>query len=152
LPIANLYIDTVTMSTINELQHEIIEDFSMFEDWMGKYEHLIEFGRSLAPLDEKYKTEEYEVKGCQAKVWLNTEIVDEKLVFEADSDAIITKGIIGLLVHVLSNHEIDEILETDLYFIDEIGLREHLSPTRSNGLASMIKQMKLFALGYKAKA
>ena len=140
------------MNTINELQAEIIEDFSIFEDWMGKYEHLIEFGRSLSLLDDKYKTEEYEVKGCQAKVWLHTEIVDVKLVFEADSDAIITKGIIGLLVHVLSNHDVDEIIETDLYFVKEIGLIEHLSPTRSNGLASMIKQMKIYALGYKAKA
>ena len=119
---------------------------------MGKYEHLIEFGKALAPLDEQYKTEEYEVKGCQAKVWLHTEVIDGKLIFEADSDAIITKGIIGLLVHVLSNHDVDEILETDLYFIKEIGLTEHLSPTRSNGLVSMIKQMKIYALGYKAKA
>jgi len=140
------------MASIKELQEEIIEDFSIFEDWMGKYEHLIEFGRALSPLDEQYKTEEHEVKGCQAKVWLHTEIIDGKLIFEADSDAIITKGIIGLLVHVLSNHDVDEILETDLYFIKEIGLTEHLSPTRSNGLVSMIKQMKIYALGYKAKA
>lgn len=139
------------MHTINELQEEIIEDFSMFEDWMGKYEHLIEFGKSLSPLDEQYKTEEYEIRGCQAKVWLHTEIVDGKLVFEADSDAIITKGIIGLLVHVLSGHNVNEILDTDLYFIDKIGIREHLSPTRSNGLVSMIKQMKIYALAYKAK-
>ena len=101
-----------TMASIDALQKEIIEDFSMFEDWMGKYEHLIEFGKSLSPLDDQYKTEDYEVKGCQAKVWLHTEIVDGKLVFEADSDAIITKGIIGLLVHVLSDHEVDEILDT----------------------------------------
>ena len=141
-----------TMASIDALQKEIIEDFSMFEDWMGKYEHLIEFGKSLSPLDDQYKTEDYEVRGCQAKVWLHTEIVDEKLVFEADSDAIITKGIIGLLVHVLSDHEVDEILDTNLYFIDEIGIKEHLSPTRSNGLVSMIKQMKIYALGYKAKA
>jgi len=140
------------MASIKELQQEVIEDFSVFDDWMGKYEHLIEFGKSLSPLDDQYKTEEYEVKGCQAKVWLNTQIVDGKLIFQADSNAIITKGIIGLLVYVLSNHDVDEILETDLYFIDEIGLKEHLSPTRSNGLVSMIKQMKLFALGYKAKA
>ena len=140
------------MASIKELQDEIIEDFSMFEDWMGKYEHLIEFGKSLTELNEQYKNEEHEVKGCQAKVWLHTEIQDGKLIFEADSDAIITKGIIGLLVHVLSNHDVDEILDTDLYFIDEIGLKEHLSPTRSNGLVSMIKQMKLYALAYKAKA
>ena len=140
------------MASIKELQDEIIEDFSMFEDWMGKYEYLIDFGKSLSLLDEQYKTEDYEVKGCQAKVWLHTEIVDGRLVFEADSDAIITKGIIGLLVHVLSDHPVDEIIDTELYFIDKIGLKEHLSPTRSNGLVSMIKQMKLYALGYKAKA
>ena len=140
------------MASIIELQEEIIEDFEIFEDWMGKYEHLIEFGKSLAPLDEQYKTEDYEVKGCQAKVWLHTEVVDGNLIFKADSDAIITKGIIGLLVHVLSNHPIDEILATDLYFIDRIGLKEHLSPTRSNGLVSMIKQMKIYALGHQAKA
>ena len=139
------------MASIKELQEEIIEDFSVFEDWMGKYEYLIDFGKSLEPLEEQYKTEEHEVKGCQAKVWLHTEIVDGKLIFEADSDAIITKGIIGLLVHVLSNHDVDEIINTDLYFINEIGLTEHLSPTRSNGLVSMIKQMKIYALGYKAK-
>lgn len=140
------------MASIKELQDEIIEDFSIFEDWMGKYEHLIEFGKSLTILDEQYKNEEHEVKGCQAKVWLHTEIIDGKLIFEADSDAIITKGIIGLLVYVLSNHDVDEILESDLYFIDDIGLKEHLSPTRSNGLVSMIKQMKLYALAYKGKA
>lgn len=140
------------MASIKELQDEIIDDFAMFDDWMGKYEHLIEFGKSLSLLDDQYKNEEHEVKGCQAKVWLHTEIIDGKLIFEADSDAIITKGIIGLLVHVLSNHPIDEILESDLYFIDDIGLKEHLSPTRSNGLVSMIKQMKLYAVAYKAKA
>ncbi|MBL4752138.1 MAG: SufE family protein [Flavobacteriales bacterium] len=140
------------MSSIKELQEEIIDEFSMFEDWMGKYEHLIEYGKSLSLLDDKFKTEEYEVRGCQAKVWLHTQITEGKLIFEADSDAIITKGIIGLLVYVLSNHDVDEILETELYFINEIGLREHLSPTRSNGLVSMIKQMKIYALGYKAKA
>lgn len=140
------------MASIDALQKEIIEDFSMFEDWMGKYEHLIEFGKSLSPLDEQYKTQEYEVKGCQAKVWLHTEFEDGKLIFAADSDAIITKGIIGLLVHVLSDHDVDEVLNTDLYFIDEIGIKEHLSPTRSNGLVAMIKQMKIYALGYKAKS
>ena len=140
------------MASIKELQEEVIEDFDMFEDWMGKYEHLIEFGKSLAPLDDKYKTEDYEVKGCQAKVWLHTEVEDGNLIFEADSDAIITKGIIGLLVYVLSNHPMNEIVETDLYFIDRIGLKEHLSPTRSNGLVSMIKQMKIYALGHQAKA
>lgn len=139
------------MASIKELQDEIIEDFSMFDDWEGKYEHLIEFGKSLADLDDQYKTEEYEIKGCQAKVWLRTEIVDGKIIYEADSDAIISKGVIGLLVHVLSKHEAHEILDTELYFIDRIGLKEHLSPTRSNGLVSMIKQMKLYALGYKAK-
>lgn len=140
------------MASIKELQEEIIENFSMFEDWTEKYEYLIEFGKSLSLLDEKYKKAEYEVKGCQAKVWLHTQFQDGKLVFAADSDAIITKGIIGLLVHVLSGHDVDDILDTELYFIDEIGIKEHLSPTRSNGLAAMIKQMKIYALGYKAKA
>jgi len=139
------------MASIKELQEEIIEEFSMFEDWMGKYEHLIEYGKSLSLLDDRFRTEEYEVRGCQAKVWLHTQIVDGKLIFEADSDAIITKGIIGLLVYVLSDHDVDEILDTELYFINKIGLTEHLSPTRSNGLVSMIKQMKIYALGYKAK-
>jgi len=140
------------MASIKDLQEEIIENFSMFQDWTEKYEYLIEFGKTLSLLDEKYKTEEYEVNGCQAKVWLRTEFEDGKLIFAADSDAIITKGIIGLLVHVLSDHDVDEILDTELYFIDEIGIKEHLSPTRSNGLAAMIKQMKIYALGYKAKA
>ena len=126
------------MVSIKELQEEIIDEFSMFEDWMGKYEHLIEYGKSLSLLDDRFKTEEYEVRGCQAKVWLHTQIIDGKLVFEADSDAIITKGIIGLLVHVLSNHDVDEILDTELYFINKIGLTEHLSPTRSNGLAMLL--------------
>ena len=140
------------MASIKDLQEEIIDNFSMFEDWTQKYEYLIEFGKSLSLLDEKYKTAAYEVKGCQAKVWLRTEFEDGKLIFAADSDAIITKGIIGLLVHVLSDHDVDEILDTELYFIDEIGIKEHLSPTRSNGLVAMIKQMKIYALGYKAKA
>jgi len=140
------------MASIKDLQEEIIDNFSMFEDWTQKYEYLIEFGKSLSLLDEKYKTAAYEVKGCQAKVWLHTEFEDGKLIFAADSDAIITKGIIGLLVHVLSDHDVDEILDTELYFIEEIGIKEHLSPTRSNGLVAMIKQMKIYALGYKAKA
>ena len=140
------------MASIKDLQEEIIDNFLMFEDWTQKYEYLIEFGKSLSLLDEKYKTAAYEVKGCQAKVWLHTEFEDGKLIFAADSDAIITKGIIGLLVHVLSDHDVDEILDTELYFIEEIGIKEHLSPTRSNGLVAMIKQMKIYALGYKAKA
>jgi len=136
------------MLSINNIQDEIIDDFSMYEDWNDKYEYLIEFGKSLNPLDEKYKTEENRIHGCQSRVWLHAEKKDDKLVFLADSDAIITKGIVGLLVKVLSNHRPKEIAESDLYFIEKIGLKEHLSPTRANGLLSMIKKMKLTALSY----
>lgn len=134
--------------SINELQENIIEDFSMYEDWNEKYEYLIEFGKSLAPLDEKYKTEENRIHGCQSRVWLHAEMQNENLLFFADSDAIITKGIVGLLVKVLSNHTPKEIAETDLFFIEKIGLKEHLSPTRANGLVSMIKKMKSYATVY----
>ncbi len=139
------------METINELQDEIIEDFSLFDNWMDKYEHLIEFGKSLPPLDKEYKVEDNEVRGCQSKVWLHTEYKDEKIYFTADSDAIITKGIIGLLIHILSGQKPEEIINNELYFIDKIGLKEHLSPLRSNGMVSMVKQMKIYALGYKIK-
>jgi len=139
------------MATINELQEEIIEDFSQFEDWMGKYEHLIEFGKSLSPLQKKFQIEENEVKGCQSKVWLSTEYNDGRIYFTADSDAIITKGIIGLLIHILSEQKPEDIINCELYFIDKIDLRKHLSPLRSNGLVSMVKQMKMYALGYKIK-
>jgi len=139
------------MATINQLQDELVNDFSLFDDWMGKYEHLIEFGKSLPLINEEYKTEDNEVKGCQAKVWLHTEGKDGKVFFTADSNAIITKGIIGLLVHILSGQTAEDIINNELYFIDEIGLKEHLSPTRSNGLVLMVKQMKMYALAYSIK-
>ncbi len=136
------------MKSINELQDEIIEDFSMYEDWNDKYEFLIDYGKSLQPLDEKYKTEDNRIHGCQSRVWLYAEKKEDNLFFYADSDAIITKGIVGLLVKVLSGHTPKEIAEANLYFIEKIGLKEHLSPTRANGLVSMIKKMKIFALGF----
>ncbi len=134
------------MNTINEIQNEIIQEFELFDDWMDKYDHLIEMGKNLPLIDEQYKTDDYIVKGCQSKVWLNAKINDNRVEYTADSDAVITKGIIALLIRVLSGQKAKDILETELYFIDKIGLKEHLSPTRSNGLLSMIKQMKLFAL------
>lgn len=137
--------------TINEIQDNIIEDFSSFDDWMDKYAMLIDLGNSLQPLDEKYKTQENLIEGCQSRVWLQADYVDGKVVFKAESDAVIVKGIVALLIQVVSNHTPDEILNTDLYFIDKIGLKEHLSPTRSNGLLSMVKQMRLYAMAFKAK-
>lgn len=137
--------------TINEIQDNIIEDFSSFDDWMDKYAMLIDLGNSLQPLDEKYKTQENLIEGCQSRVWLQADYVDGKVVFKAESDAVIVKGIVALLIQVMSNHTPDEILNTDLYFIDKIGLKEHLSPTRSNGLLSMVKQMRLYAMAFKAK-
>lgn len=137
---------------INEIEGEIVEEFSLFDDWMGKYEYLIELGKSLPLIDEQYKTDDLLVKGCQSKVWLHAEMKDGTVVFTADSDAIITKGLVSLLVNVLNNHSPDEIINAELGFIDEIGLKEHLSPTRSNGLVSMIKQMKLYALAFKTQA
>ena len=134
------------MKEINQKQDEIIEDFSLFDDWMGKYEHLIEFDKSLNDLEEKYKIEKNLVKGCQSNVWLHSETKDGKLIFYADSDAIITKGIVGLLLSVLSGQKPKDIVEADLYFVEKIGLREHLSPSRANGLVSMIEKMKLSAL------
>ncbi|HMU97654.1 MAG TPA: SufE family protein [Chitinophagales bacterium] len=138
------------MATINDIQDEIIEDFSIYEDWTDKYEYLIDFGKSLSILDEKYKTEETRINGCQSKVWLYAEKQADKVVFFADSDAIITKGIVGLLVKVLSGHTPEEIAESDLYFIDKIGLKEHLSPTRANGLVSMIKKIKTYGVAFQA--
>ncbi|HET6245468.1 MAG: SufE family protein [Bacteroidetes bacterium] len=132
--------------SINEIQQEIIEEFSFFEDWMEKYEHIIDLGKSLPLIKDEFKTEERLIKGCQSRVWLHSEMKDGKLVFYADSDAIITKGLIGLMVRVLSNQKPEEIVNADLYFIDKINLKEHLSPTRSNGLLSMVKQMKMDAL------
>ena len=137
--------------TINELQDAVIEEFSDFDDWMDKYQMLIDLGNDLKPLDEKYKTEQNLIDGCQSRVWLQCDDVDGKLVFTADSDALIVKGIIALLVRVLSGQTPKDILDADLYFIDRIGLREHLSPTRSNGLLAMIKQIKAYALAYSVK-
>lgn len=137
--------------TIKEIQDEIVDEFSMFEDWMQRYEYIIELGKSLPLIDEKYKTEENIIKGCQSKVWLQGEENDGKIVFTADSDAILTKGIIAILIRVFSNQKPSAILEANTDFIDEIGLKEHLSPTRANGLVSMIKQIKMYALAFEAK-
>jgi cysteine desulfuration protein SufE len=138
--------------TIQKLEQEIIEEFSMFDDWMQKYEHIIELGKELSLIDEQFKTDDYIIKGCQSKVWLNAEVKDGKVFYSADSDAIITKGIISLLLRVFNNQTPQEIISAELNFIDEIGLKEHLSPTRSNGLLSMIKQIKTYALAFSAKA
>ena len=137
--------------TINEIQDEIIEEFSGFDDWMDKYQLLIDLGNEQAPLDEKYKTESNLIDGCQSRVWLQCDYEDGKLVFTAESDARIVKGIVALLLRVLSGHTPKEILDADLYFIDKIGLKDHLSPTRSNGLLAMMKQMKMYAVGYSLK-
>ena len=139
------------MKTINELQDEVIEEFSDFDDWMDKYQLLIDLGNEQEPFDEKYKTEQNLIDGCQSRVWLQADLVDGKIVFQAESDALIVKGIIALLIKVLSGHTPDEILNSDLYFIDKIGLKEHLSPTRSNGLLAMVKQIRMYALAFKAK-
>lgn len=136
---------------IEDIEQEIVDEFAMFDDWMGKYEHIIEMGKSLPLINAEYKQPDYEIKGCQSKVWLKAELKDGLVVYTADSDAIITKGIIALLIRVLSNQSPDAIVEAEMGFIDTIGLKEHLSQTRSNGLVSMIKQMKLDALAYKAK-
>lgn len=136
---------------IEEIENEITEEFSLFEDWMGKYEHIIEMGKSLPMIEEKYKTDDRLIKGCQSKVWLHSEMKNGKIIFTADSDAIITKGLVAMVVRVLSGHSPDEIVNAKLDFIEKIGLKEHLSPTRANGLVNMIKQMKLDALAFKAK-
>ena len=137
--------------TINEQQDEVIEEFEGFSDWMDKYQMLIDLGNDLEPLDAKYKTGQNLIDGCQSRVWLQADYVDGQIVFTADSDALITKGIIALLIQVLSGHTPSEIANADLYFIDRIGLKEHLSPTRSNGLLSMVKQIRMYALAYEAK-
>lgn len=137
--------------TINELQDEVIGEFSDFTDWMDKYQMLIDLGNELEELDPKYKTEQNLIEGCQSRVWLQCDMEDGKLVFTADSDALITKGIIALLIRVISGHTPQEIIDSDLYFIDRIGLRQHLSPTRSNGLLSMVKQIKSYALAFSLK-
>lgn len=139
------------MKTINELQDEVVDEFSDFDDWMDKYQMLIDLGNDLETLDDKYKTEQNLIDGCQSRVWVQCDYADGKLVFTADSDALIVKGIIALLIQVLSGHTPKEILDADLYFIDKIGLRDHLSPTRSNGLLAMVKQIKAYALAYEAK-
>ena len=137
------------MKTINELQDEVIEEFSDFDDWM--YQLLIDLGNEQEPLDEKYKTEQNLIEGCQSRVWLQADLTDGKVVFQAESDALIVKGIIALLIKVVSGHTPDEILNSDFYFIEKIGLKEHLSPTRSNGLLAMVKQMRMYALAFKTK-
>ncbi|MBQ2554607.1 MAG: SufE family protein [Prevotella sp.] len=137
--------------TINELQDEVIEEFSELTDWMDRYQMLIDLGNDLTPLDERFKTQQNLIDGCQSRVWLNAEYRDGKMWLDADSDALIVKGIIALLIRVLSGHEPHEVLEADLYFIDRIGLREHLSPTRSNGLLAMVKQIRMYALAYDTK-
>jgi cysteine desulfuration protein SufE len=137
--------------TINEIQDELIDEFSLFGDWMEKYEYIIQLGRELPLIDPQYKIEENLIKGCQSKVWLHAGYTDGKVLFTADSDAIITKGLVGMVIRVLSVHTPEEIAHADLYFVDKIGMKEHLSVTRSNGLVSMIKQMKLYALALHAK-
>lgn len=137
--------------TIKEIQEEIIDEFSMFDDWMQRYEYIIELGKSLPIIEDVYKTEENTIKGCQSKVWLHAEKNNDVVIFTADSDAILTKGIIAILIRVFSHQNAQAILEADTSFIDEIGLKEHLSPTRANGLVSMIKQIKMYALAFQAK-
>ncbi|MDQ3019673.1 MAG: SufE family protein [Bacteroidota bacterium] len=136
------------METIKEIENEIVDEFSLFDDWMSKYEYIIELGKNLPLIDEKYKTEDYKVKGCQSQVWLNAEMKDGKLIYKADSDAVITKGLIALLIRVLSNQNPEDISKAKLDFIDKIGMKEHLSPNRANGLMSMINYMKNYALTY----
>ena len=137
--------------TINELQDEVIEEFSGFDDWMDKYQLLIDLGNEQEPLEEKYKTESNLIDGCQSRVWLQADLVDGRVRFQAESDALIVKGIVALLIRVLSGHTPQEIMDADLYFIDRIGLKEHLSPTRSNGLLAMVKQMRMYALAFSTK-
>ncbi|PCI35727.1 MAG: Fe-S metabolism protein SufE [Flavobacteriaceae bacterium] len=137
--------------SIKEIQEEIINEFSMFEDWMERYEYIIELGKDLPIIEDHYKTADNLIKGCQSKVWLHADIIADNIVFTADSDAILTKGIVALLVRILSNQTPLEILGADLFFINEIGLTEHLSPTRANGLLAMVKQLKLYALAYQSK-
>lgn len=137
--------------TLNEVQDAIVEDFSISNDWMDRYQQLIELGKELPPIDEKKRTDQYLINGCQSKVWLDAELRDGRIFFSANSDAIITKGIVSLLIKVLSGRTPEEIINADLYFIDKIGLRENLSPTRSNGLVAMVKQMRMYALAYQTK-
>ena len=136
---------------INEIQDEIIDEFSGFSDWMDKYSYIIEMGNALPPIDERHKTPDNIIEGCQSRVWLQADYKDGKVFFQGESDAVIVKGLVSLLINVLSGHTPDEILNSELYFIEKIGLKEHLSPTRSNGLLSMVKQMHLYALAFKVK-
>ena len=140
-----------TVANIEAKEQEIIEEFSLFNDWMDKYEHIIGLGKELPLVPEELKSDDLLIKGCQSRVWLHAKLEDGKVIFSADSDAIITKGIISLLIRVLSGQTPDAIIETDLRFIEKIGLKEHLSPTRSNGLVSMVKQMKLYALAFRTQ-
>jgi len=137
--------------TIKEIQEEIVDEFAMFDDWMERYEYIIDLGKNLPLIDEAYKTEDNIIKGCQSKVWVYAEKQDDKIIFTADSDAILTKGIIAILIRVFSNQKAEDILNADMSFIDEIGLKEHLSPTRANGLVSMIKKIKMYALALQTK-
>ena len=139
------------MATIQKIQEEILKEFDLFEDWMGKYEYIIELGKTLPMIDNKHKTDNNLIKGCQSRVWLHADEQDGKILYSADSDAIITKGIVAILIRVLSNQTAEEIVKADLAFIDEIGLKEQLSQTRANGLVSMIKEVKLYALVYQNK-
>jgi len=139
------------MKTIQEAQQDIVEEFSFFEDWMQRYEHMIELGKSLPLIDLKYKTDDHIIKGCQSKVWVHADLKEDKLFFTADSDAIITKGIIAILIQVFSGQAPQAILAADTSFIDQIGLKDHLSPTRANGLVSMIKQIKMYALAFQTQ-
>jgi len=139
------------MSTIKEIQEEIVDEFAMFDDWMQRYEYIIDLGKSLPLIDEQYKKDENLIKGCQSRVWLHADKENEKIVFTADSDAILTKGIIAVLIRAFSNQKPEEIMQADTAFIDEIGLKEHLSPTRANGLVSMLKEIKLYAIALQNK-
>ncbi len=136
---------------IKEIQDNIVDEFSMFEDWMQRYEYMIDLGKSLPLIDDEFKTDDNIIKGCQSKVWVHADLEDNKLIFTADSDAIITKGIIAILIRAFSNQKPQDIIDADTKFIDEIGLKEHLSPTRANGLVSMIKQIKLYAVAYQTQ-
>jgi len=137
--------------SIKEIQEEIVDEFSMFDDWMQRYEYIIELGKSLPLIDDQYKTDDHIIKGCQSKVWVHAQMTNDRLDFTADSDAIITKGIIAILVRVFGGQHPKDIMEADTEFLDEIGLKEHLSPTRANGLVSMVKQLKLYAVAYQTQ-
>src|SRR5690606_18564564 len=141
----------IYMSTIKEIQEEIVDEFAMFDDWMERYEYIIELGKTLPLIEEKYKIDENLIQGCQSQVWLHADKKDGQLVYSADSDAILTKGIIAILIRVFSNQKPQDIIDADMSFIDEIGLKEHLSPTRANGLVSMIKKIKLYAIAHNTQ-